>query len=69
MEPILQNPQFTKLLRVWEFITAYHEYLELPETFTQVSLYELCKHIEYNKHMTSMISQMIEALVKKATGH
>lgn len=69
MEPILQNPQFTKLLRVWEFITAYYEYLELPVSFEQVSLYELCKHIEYSKHMTSMISQIIEALVKKATGH
>lgn len=30
MEPILQNPHFTKLLRVWEFITAYYEYLEIP---------------------------------------
>lgn len=30
MEPILQNPQFTKLLRVWEFVTAYYDYLELP---------------------------------------
>lgn len=69
MEPILQNPQFTKLLRLWQFITAHHDYLELPETFSSLSLYELSKHIECEKHMTECNSQIIEALVKKATGH
>lgn len=69
MEPILQNPQFSKLFKIWEFLTAYYQYLDLPETLGQISLYELANHIEHTKHMTSLVSQIIKALVTKATGY
>lgn len=39
MEPILKNPFFPSILRIWKFFTTFHDYLDLPETFGQVSLY------------------------------
>jgi hypothetical protein len=68
MEPILQNPSFPSLLRTWKFFTTYHDYLDLPETFADVSLYEFHDHVKNEKYQTAFIAQLIEALVRKTSG-
>jgi hypothetical protein len=65
MEPILKNPLFPSILRIWKFFTTFHDYLDLSEAFSQVSLYELHEHITNPKHITVFAAQLIEALVRK----
>ena len=69
MEPILQHPFFPSLLRVWRFVTTFHDYLELPKPFADVSLYEFDEHVKSEKYLTAFTAQLIEALVKKASGN
>ena len=68
MEPILKNPCFPSILRTWKFFTTYHDYLNLPETFAEVNLYEFHEHITHKKYKTAFTAQLIEALVRKTTG-
>ena len=65
MEPILKNPFFPSILRIWKFFTTFHDYLDLSEAFGQVSLYEFHEHIAHQKHITVFTAQLFEALVRK----
>ncbi len=68
MEPILKNPFFPSILRIWKFFTTFHDYLDLPETFGKVSLYEFHEHVTHQKCKNAFAAQLIEALVRKVSG-